>query len=363
MRLTRCIWFPLAAALPVWSADLGRSTDPIHFVGFTNFAAFDHSTTNGGSVMTSPWVRSAVVWNELIASWNADCPDQSQLQIEVRAARGDDHTPFYTMGLWAPGTETSLRQSVKGQKDAQARVKTDVLVCRQPMDQFQVRLTLRGDQARPRMKMVGVCLLDSTARPMALPANRAAWGTVIDVPQRSQLGYPGGSGWCSPTSVSMILAYWAGPLHRPELNLPVPTVARSVNDPNWPGTGNWPFNTAFAGQFDGLRAYVTRFDDLAEVEDWIAAGVPVALSVSFDLLNGKPRDQGNGHLIVVVGFTKAGDVVVNDPWPHPRKENSVRKVFPRKNVLRAWQRSRHTVYLIYPESVPVPKNRFGHWME
>jgi hypothetical protein len=80
----------------------------------------------------------------------------------------------------------------------------------------------------------------------------------------------------------------------------------------------------------------------------------VVASVSFDLLNGKPKDEGNGHLVVVVGFTRTGDVVVNDPWPNPRHENSVRKTFPRKNFIRAWERSHRTVYLIRPLPVAPP---------
>ena len=159
----------------------------------------------------------------------------------------------------------------------------------------------------------------------------------------------------------MILAHWAGVLRRPELDVPVPEVARAVYDRNWPGTGNWPFNTAFAGQFEGLRAYVTRLADLREIEDWVAAGVPVAASVSFDLLNGKAADLGNGHLVVVVGFTETGDMVVNDPWPDPKGVNSVRKTYPRQAFLRAWARSRHTVYLIHPQTVRPPSPRLGHW--
>src|ERR1044071_1262554 len=67
-------------------------------------------------------------------------------------------------------------------------------------------------------------------------------------------------------------------------------VAQAVYDPAYRGTGNWVFNMAYAGSFDGMRACATRFDGLREVEDCIAAGIPVALSVSFDLLNGKEKD-------------------------------------------------------------------------
>ena len=207
---------------------------------------------------------------------------------------------------------------------------TDTRLCRRAMSGAQVRLTLSGAKgALPEMKFVTFSFLNSSVPPAARESNRRAWGVTLDVPQRSQLGWPGGSGWCSPTSLSMILAHWSRQLHRAELDVPVPEVAREVFDQAYGGTGNWIFNMAYAGSFEHLRACATRFDDLREVEDCLAAGQPVALSVSFDLLNGKNADMNNGHLIVVVGFTATGDVVVNDPWPNPRKENRVRKIFPR----------------------------------
>jgi hypothetical protein len=186
--------------------------------------------------------------------------------------------------------------------------------------------------------------------------NRSVWGKTLDVPERSKFGYPGGKGWCSPTALSMILAYWSRELNRPELDVTVPDVARAIHDTAYRGTGNWAFNMAYAGSFDGMRGYVTRFDGLRQVEDCIAVGIPVALSVSFDLLNGKSEDQNNGHLIVVAGFTQKGDLMVNDPWSNPKNENRVRKIFPRERVVAAWQRSRQTVYLAAPESVKVPRS-------
>ena len=91
--------------------------------------------------------------------------------------------------------------------------------------------------------------------------------------------YPdGGEGWCSPTSVSMVLGYWlkdGGPCE-PRVRATVAGVYDWVFD----GHGNWPFNTAYAAG-RGLEAWVTRFRSLAEAEPWIAAGVPVAVSYSW----------------------------------------------------------------------------------
>jgi hypothetical protein len=126
-------------------------------------------------------------------------------------------------------------------------------------------------------------------------------------------------------------------------------VAAGVFDPNWPGTGNWPFNTAFAGALPGMRGYVTRLADLAELGAWLRSGVPLAASVSYAVLQGQPHD-GDGHLVVCVGLTAAGDVVVNDPGTR----HEIRRTFQQADFLRAWDYSHRTVYVIHPTDWPVP---------
>ena len=86
-------------------------------------------------------------------------------------------------------------------------------------------------------------------------------------------------------------------------------------------TGNWAFNTAFAGNLEGLRAYVTRFSDISELEDWIAAGIPVIISARYDLLQDGRADDFNGHLTVCRGFTDSGDLIINDPWTDVKVES------------------------------------------
>ena len=167
--------------------------------------------------------------------------------------------------------------SVKDQQDADGDVLTDTLALKVRCDRTRIRLRFSGAQElrEPPVKFLGLCFADTSWTPPTLPPNRAAWGKSIAVPERTQLDFQEGEqSWCSPTSTSMVLAWWAGQLPRPELERAVPEVAHEVRDPNWPGTGNWPFNTAYAGSFSGLRACVTRFSDVSELEDWIARGIP-----------------------------------------------------------------------------------------
>jgi hypothetical protein len=195
----------------------------------------------------------------------------------------------------------------------------------------------------------------------ALPPNRAAWGKIIPTPERSQHSYPAEEGWCSPTSLSMVLARWSDVLQRPELNMDVPAVVDGIFDSAYHGTGNWPFNTAFAGSFEGMRAYVSRFSDISELEDWVAAGIPVIISAPWHLLSPGRKDTGDGHLTVCIGFTESGDVVINDPATNLLKGQRVRHIYTRQNVIKAWHESGNTVYLVYPATAKTPPDRFGHW--
>ena len=354
---------PLALALLVFGCATGgdsfgqvRGSSP-GFRAMTDFAAFQRTTNRitGEVVLESDWIRAPFAWDELVVSWNAQTPLGTGLKFEARAMASKRATKFYHLGLWADDTAEQRRESVVGQKDEDGDVLTDTLVLRQPTEQMQLRITLlaAANGAWPTLKLVGLSYVDRNAPVASYPPLKAAWGKSLAVPERSQLSYPGGRDWCSPTSVSMVLSYWSRRLNRPELDVDVPEVAAGVFDRNWPGTGNWPFNTAFAGRFSGMQGFVTRLSDIAELEALVAGGVPPVISVSYDVLHGRATDQGNGHLVVCVGFTETGDPIVNDPWAQFEKGDKVRQVVSRANLARAWAHSRRTVYLIRPEAWPV----------
>jgi len=279
----------------------------------------------------------------------------------VRALYSGHATRYYTMSLWSDDPEKFPRESVRGQRDQDGMVKTDTLVLSNEARRFQLRLTCGGGNGDQGLKFLGVSLCNSSVAPAVSSPNRAAWGKLVEVPERRQGEYEGGGGWCSPTSLSMVLAYWSDVLHRPELNHSVPETAAAIEDDVRGDTGNWPFNTAYAGHYAGMRAYVTRFENMTELEDWIVAGIPVIISVSSYLTNDRTSGPDNGHLIVCVGFTESGDVVANDPGVSVKRNVRARRVYVREKVANAWKKSKNAVYLIYPETVKPPANRFGDW--
>ncbi|SPE58241.1 conserved exported hypothetical protein [Verrucomicrobia bacterium] len=327
------------------------------FLGFKSLSGFEKSPglEPHEIVLTSPVIVARIQFNQLVASWNVTT--SACLKVEARAIYPAGPTKYYTLGSWSSDPARWPRESLPHQKDSDGDVLTDTLVLNRPADRVQLRLTLAGPEATPpKIKFLALCLTDTNAAPPALPPNRAAWGRTIPVPLRSQMNYPNGKVLCSPTTVSMIMTYWARRLNRPELDHDVPEIVKAIYDFQYKGTGNWPFNMAYAGSYPSLRAYITRFSDLSEVEDWIAAGLPVGLSVCSDRLH--HRGPGpNGHLIVCVGLTEDGDPVVNDPG----SAKNVRRIYPREDLIYAWAYSHNTVYLIYPEDSEIPADRFGHW--
>src|SRR5579862_7173704 len=329
------------------------------FIGIDSLAGFTNGTESSSAetVLTSPKLQSRIHFNEVVLSWNADTPGKTHIIVEARVIYPEMATKYYELGLWSASSKEFPRRSVPDQKDTDGDVRTDTLVLQQPADCLQIRLRLAGEEpGRPTVRFLGISLADTNVRVRQLPPETNAWDKLLPVPQRTQMIYPNGKTLCSPTTVSMLMAFWAETLKRPELDHTVPEVAAATYDAQWQGAGNWPFNMAYAGSFKSMRAYVARFSDVSELEQWIAEGTPVGLSVDYDRLRAKGPGP-NGHLVVCVGFTKAGDPVINDPGT----SHHVQKIFPRRNLIDAWACSRNTVYLVYPENAATPSDRFGHW--
>jgi hypothetical protein len=343
-----------------------------HFLGLTDFQDWslssrkdagssrkDAGSNDPASTRTwlSPEIRAPSEFDEFILSWNISRTSLCSLDFAARAVSPEHSTRFYSLGVWSTDRSRGARHSVRDQHDADGQVLTDTLVLKRKYSIIQIRVTVSNleqvneppARAVP-VRFLGLSFLDSKAPTRPRSVRPQGWGQQLDVPRRCQRTYEseGGRVWCSPTSVSMVLAYWARELNRPELDQRVPVVAHSVYDPKWPGTGNWPFNTAFAGSFPGIVAYVDRLEDLSTVEHWVHRGVPVIASVVRRLLDGEPPRQSGGHLVVCIGFTPDGDVIINDPWADPADLKTVERVISRANFVQAWQRSQHAAYLIYP---------------
>ena len=104
---------------------------------------------------------------------------------------------------------------------------------------------------------------------------------------------------------------------------------------------------------------MTRLRDLRAIEDLVAQGIPVIISVSLTRLRERPPTPDDGHLAVVTGFDAAGDVWINDPdTTYPvRPERPVNRLHPRRAVDEAWATTHRTVYLLQPAQGRPVRNR------
>ena len=330
---------------------------------------------------TSPWTAPGFGLTRLVASWSARTPGDSRLVVQVRGRSGTSTSSWDTLARWAAGDRYVQRTTWSGQADDLASVNVDTWVVPGGVTSYQLRVTLArraGAKGSPTLDTVGAMaslLPDTSAVATSRPG--VARGAVLDVPRYSQMvhsgEYPqyggGGEAWCSPTSTSMVLGYY-GALPRPRayswvddgyVDPWVDHAARMTFDHGYDGTGNWPFNTAYAAGLAG-HAFVTRLRSLREAEQFIAAGIPLVASIAFGRgeLDGAPISASNGHLVVIAGFTRSGDVVVNDPAAKTRA--GVRRTYDRGQFEDAWlPTSGGTVYVITDDAHPLPGGTHSNW--
>ena len=300
---------------------------------------------------TSPEVPTPFAFTELIPSWNVAAPKDTGLRLEVRVrARGGARwSPWLHLGSWGrtPGSGGRTTRCREGE------VNVDYLALRRPADAYQVRVEFSSFSldraASPSVRRLAVSYSgvvadaqrrDSLAGPAAAVAP-ASWARDLPVPFRTQKDAPKplSGEICSPACLSMVMAYCG-------VDRPTVENALAIYDPEHEIFGNWGRAVARAGEL-GLDGWLTRFRDWQQVKAAIAAGQPVIASIRFNAgeFPSAVLPETSGHLIVVRGFTAAGDVIVNDPASRDRG-NGV--VYRADELARAWFGHGGVGYVIRP---------------
>lgn len=345
----------LAASLAALSMVAPDATaKPAFDTQYLEITSFDSAICSKGPDGETIWTLSNVKaprpFDEVVPSWDAWTVGGGRIRVELAAGQPER---FFILGDWS---QDQPRTSVNDQRTDYAHVATDTLVLQRPSTELSVRIVMTpggGGQA-PQLHRLSLAL--SLGDPMC---TTAALPEVprLNVPKRAQMSYQGGNVLCSPTSVSMVLAYWSQVLDRAGIDRDVPLVQLGVYDDAWKGTGNWAFNTSYAAAVPGLTAYVARLRDVQDLASWLQRGAPVVCSVSYDLLKGKgARGDNDGHLVVLTGITPDGKLLFNDPG-----RNVVEMTYERADFEAAWSTSKNTVYLIYPETWSVPVREAAPW--
>lgn len=307
-----------AATRPERERELGNrlsaTPNDVHRLFLDDPASFAEASP---AMLTSRIVEAEFPFNDLVPSWNVDVPEGAGFAVEIRLGRrdGDFWTPYYYLGSWGAAPEIQEKHL----SDSNGFINIDYFQSTRTFDRFQYRFLLSGGASgrRPVPRRVAMAYSNTLndeqlarrfRRPVD-PGPKQDWARRLAVPYRSQR-------WedekirgsiCSPTSVSMVLAYRG-------VNEPTAQVCRVIYDPEYGIYGNWW--RAVQGAYSyGVRGYLERFGDWNAVKRHIAAGRPVIASIRVRRgeMSNAPYRQSDGHLLVITGFDEAGNVHVNDP--------------------------------------------------
>jgi hypothetical protein len=375
------------------------STSPTDFAAWTSLADLARGRLSGGATLkasgggaitlrpgatygawTSPTYAPEFPLSELVSSWQARTPADSWVATQLSVRVGGAWSPWFTMGKWAFTTEGIVRTSVPSQNNRFGYISIDTYFSHsgEYASAYRLREQLYGSwRGKPTVGQVAAVALDPQRPSYRVSRTTMTHSIDLDVPQYSQETHHGeyakfgggGEAWCSPTSTEMVVEYYGrGPTQKQLDSLPpnrvfdrhgrvdgsVDWAAIHTYDKNYDGTGNWPFNTAYASHY-GLDGSVRQYDSLVPVEYWIRRGVPIVVSIAWNNkaknphlhLDGADITSTGGHLMVVRGFTASGDVIANDPASPTNK--AVRHVYKREQFEFLWlHASAGIVYVIKP---------------
>lgn len=204
-------------------ANRARSLTIAHSIGqreYTDPFGYGTKTWTYGC-WTSPMQSVRFGAKQLIASWTADAPQGTRVEVEMRGVTtSGDCTGWYVMGRWAT-TDTEIhRASVPNQDDNHGSIVIDTFKAADgvALRSYQLRVTLYqlGSDHSPVLRSVSaMCSHLRQQTPVDASPVGGAQGTVLAVPQHSQEihngEYPqwdgGGEAWCSPTSTAMVVSY------------------------------------------------------------------------------------------------------------------------------------------------------------
>jgi hypothetical protein len=334
---------------------------------------FAHAPTSDelSSWYVSPPLRSVAGFEQLLLSWNIDCPARTGVCVEIRVRESDERewTPWLYVGDWgtslpAPiALEREVSIALEGQSgrhlDSQAgakcvsadgaKIDVDFFSSERTWSAAQLRLraTASGDQLNRTVtvRRVALCFSRKTDAPAPQFVLPDAARRRLATPFRSQrTERPEIAGRiCSPTSIAMLLE------HR-GLRVDTLAAAERIYDTAHDIYGNW--TRAIQGAYSfGAPGYLARFSDWNEVAALIAQGTPIAISIAAKEgeLDGAPYPKTSGHLLVLCGFDERGDVFVNDPAAGTPELGQL--TYRREQLERVWMARGGTSYvLLAPES-------------
>lgn len=235
--------------------------------------------------------------NEVVLSWNLSADAQQGLAFEISGQVRGRWSGWTRVGEWgeapAPGVD-----------DPVMKRNVDTVVWDAHVDELRVRVrTAQGGHLA--LDRLILAFQPARTEPVeSLPATlnqplpfRSQRTEEADIAERV----------CGATCIAMALA--------PRVpNVTVPAVAQAAYDPLHDIYGNWA-RLAAAASLNGPVSWAQRLPSLDDLFMRLALGYHAVCSLAWEKgkLTGAPMEETTGHLVLVRGWNKKGDVICNDP--------------------------------------------------
>ncbi len=296
-------------------------------------------------------IKNSFIFDEAIVSVSADIK-KGDILVASMLVEGQE----FSFGNFSPLNSKSFSIENKN-----GRMDIDTLKLYKKGKDFKIRLKLFNNSGNEnKIKLINIVLTNREKIPQYVNF-KPQKHLKLNVPEISQIKQQVeyNKDICSPTSLTMVLNYYG-------IKIDTITTASNVIDNSLNIYGNWIFNTSFAST-KGLFSYVARINSYKELYFYISRNIPVIArinsykelyfyisrnipviaSITFknNELKNSPLKKTDGHLVVIKGFDKNGNIIVNDPAA--MNEKNVERVYDKKEFFNAWIKNKYgTSYII-----------------
>ncbi len=275
-------------------------------------------------------------FDEGLPSWNGTAPgDSGGFRVLMRFPYLTGWSPWLDVGYWKANLWTAAKKSTF----AGGRIDIDTALLDYYTTQWQFAVEFKRREARvtsPALFRLSLCLSDSRTTAAvdhaALLADRPpAIFIKTTFLAQYRIDTAIGGRICSPTTVAMILLSFG-------LTVDPLQFAWDTYDPYYDIFGVWPRVVQNGSEY-GLVGTVTRLRSWSAAWEVLDRGGRVAMSIGEPLYS--------GHLVMLAGFTAAGDPIVHDP---ARTSTGYGYIFNKGDLGRSWFDKGGVAYTFFPRS-------------
>jgi len=276
------------------------------------------------SVIISKPVKAPFLFDSLVLSVCAKLDKGGAVLAQAAVKTDKGWSGFYKLFY----ISRDYKKTFSAQNDAFAKTDIDTIIPKGKAQYFKYQITILG-----KAKISNICAALTRAgakydeslaletldlKDFVLPVKPVLRTQIKDKKLAARI--------CSPAALTAVLNY-----HGAKTNLP--QVMKGVYDENAKIYGAWPLNTAYAAQL-GFKTAVVRCSSLAQAEGEILQARPLIASIAYKKgqLKNAPVAQTAGHLVVIAGFDKNGNILAADS----AAKTPVLHVYERRQFARAW---------------------------